>query len=73
MENFIQIQDNDYTVKISLENINYEDIPILLYELEENFNNWSNFYAHDPFWYYNASKYLTCQAVNHNDKVIIFG
>ena len=73
MENYIQIQNDNYTVKISLENIDYKDISNILSQIKHINYKWENFYANDKFWYYDNSKVLMCLAVNHDAKVIIFG
>ncbi len=74
MDNYIQIVNNGYTIKISLENLLYEDIPDLLEQIEVNIYNWWNFWTHDKLWYCDESKFLTCIAINHNDneKVVVF-
>jgi len=74
MDNYIQIVNNGYIIKISLENLLYDDIPDLLEQIEVDFWNWYNFWTDDKLWYCDGSKYLTCVVVNHNDnaKVIIF-
>lgn len=73
MKNFIQIE-NEYIVKFCLENIHYSDIGKLLKELLDDVSwHWNCFYANDKLWYCDGSKFLKCQAVNHDEKVIIFG
>lgn len=74
MDNYIQIVNNGYNIKISLENLSYEDIPDLLEQIQIDNCNWWNFWTDDKLWYCDENKYLTCIAVNHNDnaKVIIF-
>lgn len=74
MDNYIQIMNNGYTIKISLENLSYEDIPELLGQIEVDNCNWWNIWTHDKLWYCDGSKFLTCVAVNHNDnaKIVIF-
>lgn len=74
MKNFIQIENNGYTVNIILQNIDYSDIEDLLKDIiEDVFWNWNGFYANDKLWYCDGSKFLKCQAVNYDEKVIIFG
>ena len=74
MKNFIQINNNEYTVKISLQNIQYSDIGELLKEItEDSCWHWNNFYANDKLWYCDGSKFLNCEAVKYDEKVIIFG
>lgn len=73
MKNFIQIEDNGYTVKFCLENIQYSDVGKLLKEINDISWHWNSFYANDKLWYCDGSKFLKCQAVNHDEKIIIFG
>lgn len=73
MKNFIQIEDNGYTVKFCLENIQYSDVGKLLKEISDISWRWNSFYANDKLWYCDGSKFLKCQAVNYDEKVIIFG
>ncbi len=74
MKNFIQIENNGYTVKISLQNIQYSDAGDILKEIIEDLNwNWNSFYANDKLWYSDGSKCLNCEAVNYESKIIIFG
>lgn len=73
MENFIQIVNNGYTVKISLQNLIYQDIEGILEQIGMYSANWWNFCMHDKLWYCDGSKFLNCEAVNHEEKVIIFG
>ncbi len=73
MDNYIQIVDNGYTIKINLKNLPYEDIRDLLRQIRVNNWNWWNFYTNDKLYYCDGNKYLTCVAVNHNDnaKIVI--
>lgn len=74
MKNFIQIENNGYTVKIILQNIDYSDIGDLLEDIIEDTSwNWNSFYANDKLWYCDGSKFLNCEAINYDGKVIIFG
>lgn len=73
MKSFIQIENNGYTIKISLRNIQYGDIPDILDQIEGDSVNWWNFWTHDKLWYCDRSKCLNCEAVNHDEKVIILG
>lgn len=73
MKNFIQIEDNGYIVKFCLENIQYSDVGKLLKEINDISWNWNSFYANDKLWYCDGSKFLKCEAVNHDEKIIIFG
>lgn len=75
MNNYIQIVNNGYTIKISLENLPYNDISDLLEHIEVDSWSWWNFWTDDKLWYCDGSKYLTCIAANHsdNEKVIVFG
>ncbi len=74
MKNFIQIEDNGYTVRICLENIRYSDIGKLLKEILDDISwHWNSFYANDKLWYCDGSKFLKCEAANHDEKIIIFG
>lgn len=72
MERFFQTINNDYTIKVSLERLNYNDIPELLNQIEADIYNWSRFCVHDILWYRNNLKNLICVAVNQIDKIIIF-
>lgn len=73
MNNFIQIENNGYTVKISLQNIQYSDIEKLLKEITKDVNwHWHSFYANDKLWYCDGSKFLNCEVVNYDEKIIIF-
>lgn len=74
MKNFIQVENNGYTVKFCLKNIQYLDIGKLLKEiLEDTSWHWNSFYVNDKLWYCDGSKFLKCQAVNYDEKIIIFG
>lgn len=74
MKNFIQIENNGYTVKIILQNINYSDIGDLSKNIIEDTSwNWNSFYVNDKLWYCDGSKFLKCEAVNHEEKIIVFG
>ncbi len=74
MKNFIQIENNGYTIKISLQNIQYSDTGEILKEIIDGLSwNWNSFYTNDKLWYCDGSKYLNCEAVNYEEKIIIFG
>ena len=74
MRNFIQIEDNGYTIKIFLQNIEYSDVGNLLKDIiEDTFYQWKNFYTNDKLWYCDGRKFLKCEAINYNEKIIIFG
>lgn len=74
MDNYIQIINNGYTVKISLKNLPHEDIPDLLRQIEVNNWHWLSFWTNDKLWYCDGSKFLTCVEANHDDnaKIVVF-
>lgn len=72
MTNFISIESNGYHVNISILDIDYNDIPILLREIEEYENKWENYFIGNLFWYSDNTKSLKCTERNDNTKIIVF-
>ena len=70
---YIQLANNDYGVRIMLENITAQDALETMIQIENGNYRWSVFNVNDEFWYRDGSKYLTCLFVNHDDEMIVFG
>lgn len=72
MENFLQLENNGYTVKISMENIDIEDIPTLLEELSNGLYNWFNFPVGEILYYNDGWNELVSIGLNTSTKEVIF-
>lgn len=70
---YIQLANNDYGVRIMLENITAQDALEAMIQIENGDYRWGTFNVNDEFRYRDGSKRLTCIFVNHDDEMIIFG
>lgn len=72
MENFIQLKDSNYTIKISLERMELENVSNLLEQIKVDAWNWYNFWAGDKLWYCDGSECVTCTEADHGRKILVF-
>lgn len=76
MKDFIQLDSNGYTVRISLKNIKADLICNLITEIQTNDWNWFNFSSCDDYlkhlWYNDGSSCLECIRLDKVEKVIEF-
>ena len=72
MENFIQLKEGEYTIKISLEHIELENVPDLLEQIKVDGWNWLAFWASDKLWYRDGSECVTCIEADHERKILVF-
>ena len=72
MNNFIQLENNSYTVKIGLKNLDYSQLPDLLEMLRENAYNWNNFSVNSDLWFEDGYQKLSCIDFSVDNKTIVF-
>ena len=72
MENFIQLKEGEYTIKISLEHIELENVSDLLEQIKVDGWNWLAFWAGDKLWYRDGSEYVSCIEADHERKILVF-